>query len=108
MARQVGHSLGVATVDSTSTDAEVQAAYDDNASYLEDGSVAKCTAFITASTILLRRMFRRASHGGDDLEREIRLIREELGSARQWLTANAGVADSGAGIKHVDMRDLRT
>ena len=40
---------------SASTDAEVWAAYDDNASFEADNSPTKAALFITACTILLRR-----------------------------------------------------
>ena len=43
----------MSTLTSASTLAQVKAAYADNASYVEDNSVAKCRAFITACTILL-------------------------------------------------------
>lgn len=41
---------------SASTLAQVEASYDDNASYAEDASVAKAKAFVTACRILLRRL----------------------------------------------------
>ena len=43
----------MATLNASSTDAEVWAAYDENASYQEDDSTAKALAFITAGRILL-------------------------------------------------------
>ena len=46
----------MSTLTSASTLAQVQAAYADNASYVEDNSVAKCRAFITACTILLLKL----------------------------------------------------
>jgi hypothetical protein len=46
----------MATLSSNSTDAEVWAAYDDNASYEEDASRAKALAFVTVGRILRRRI----------------------------------------------------
>ena len=75
----------MATVDSTSTDAEVKAAYDDNASYLEDRSVAKARAFVTAGRILLRRLFSKQSDEGASVESRVELIRAEIQDAAQFL-----------------------
>ena len=46
----------MSTLTSSSTIAQIEAAYTDNASYVEDNSVAKCRAFITACTILLLKL----------------------------------------------------
>ena len=46
----------MSTINSTSTLAQIEAAYDDNASYPENNSAAECRLFVTACRILLRRM----------------------------------------------------
>jgi hypothetical protein len=75
---------------SASTDAQVWAAYDDNASYEEDGSRSKALAFITACRIILRRRPSMQSRGQMSLTFES--IREEMNSARAWLNANPGTS----------------
>lgn len=60
----------MATLNSSSTDAEVWAAYDDNASYEEDGSRAKALAFLTACRILRRRLPISGSRDGQSISRE--------------------------------------
>lgn len=75
----------MATVDSSSTDAQVQAAYDDNASYAEDRSVAKARAFLTAARILLRREYAALSDGGSSGQKRVDLIQKEIDSAKEWL-----------------------
>lgn len=98
----------MSTLDSSSTLAEVQAAYDDNASYAEDDSTAKAAAFVTACRFLLRRLPRRAAHGGrgaEEVELELRLIREELNAASQWLAVKGA---TGGGIKHVSFENFRS
>jgi hypothetical protein len=60
----------MATLSSNSTDAEVWAAYDDNASYEEDGSRAKALAFVTACGILRRRLPLSAGRGPQSVTRE--------------------------------------
>ena len=46
----------MSTLSSSSTLAQVQDAYVDNASYAEDASVAKAKAFVTACRILLLKL----------------------------------------------------
>ena len=71
---------------------EVQAAYDDNASYAEDASEAKAKIFVTACRILLRRVPKRSLKGGRDgseIELDPRAIADELAEARRWLQINS-------------------
>ncbi len=72
----------------TSSDADVNAAYDDNASYMEDLSIAKCRAFITAVRILIRRLNNKEADQGSSLEKNIADLRAELNSASEWLAKN--------------------
>ena len=46
----------MSTLTSSPVHAEVEAAYVDDASYAEDGSVSKAKAFVTGCRILLRRL----------------------------------------------------
>lgn len=79
----------MSSLTSTSTLAQVNAAYDDNASYAEDGSVTKCRAFITACRFLLRRIPARISHGNrHSIDNDLAVIQRELSLAQQWLAAN--------------------
>ena len=94
------------TLSSSSTDAEVWAAYDDNASYQEDASRSKALAFITACRILARRLPITAARDGQSVSRES--LREEVAAAQDWLVANP--ASSGAGSARVrfgDFQDFR-
>jgi len=101
----------VSTLSSASTIAEVQAAYDDNASYEEDASTAKCRAFVTACRFLLRRIPKRAVHGGrgggEEIETDPTQIAAELAKAQRWLAAHAGPSAGGAGAIYGDFRDMR-
>lgn len=84
----------MAALSSTSTWAEVTAAYDDNASYAEDASSTKAAAFITACRVLLRRLPKRSVHGGrggEEIEMDTRLIAEELRDAKRWLGTQSSV-----------------
>ena len=79
----------MSTLDSTSTRPEVQAAYDNNASYEEDNSPAKCRAFITACRFLVRltAQFVSAS-GSEQVGMDVKLIEGQLRDAKKWLTVN--------------------
>ena len=76
----------MSTLSSASTDADVWAAYDDNASYEEDNSPTKAAAFITACRILLRRRAQMAEYSTRKMTFES--IKSEMEQARVWLSAN--------------------
>lgn len=100
----------MSTLSGTSTTAQVLTAYGDNASYEEDGSTAKCQAFITAVRLLLsptHSMKRSVSggRGGNELELDQALLRAELQDARRWL-ADQQAAEQGA-VTHFDATGFR-
>lgn len=72
-------------IDSTSSLEDVEAAYDDNASYAETQDVAKAKLFVTAVRVLLRRLFSSQGQGEATLGFRIDLLREELTSTQTWL-----------------------
>ena len=78
----------MSAINSASTNTEVEAAYDDNASYLEDASVAKCAAFMTAARILLRRLDSEVSDQGSAIKKNTNDIRAELDRATKWFDSN--------------------
>ena len=78
----------MSAISSASTLAQVEAAYDDNASYAEDLSVTKCSAFMTAARVLLRRIYSEQSDQGSSLKRNPADIRAELDRATEWYAAN--------------------
>jgi hypothetical protein len=57
----------MASLSSTSTIAEIEAAYADNAGYAEDNSPSKARAFITACRLLLLKRPTEAGSGTDRL-----------------------------------------
>lgn len=78
-------------IDSTSTLAQVQAAYDDNASYAAERSLAKAQAFTTAARILLRRIPMESSSRDGAVRFQMDLISKEIERAEQWIAAGNGV-----------------
>lgn len=100
----------MSALSSESTLAEIQAAYDDNASYEEDGSETKARAFITACRLLVRQTPKRTAHGGGagaELEIDTVRIAEELKAAQRWLAAHAGVTSGGPGVRHLSFDGFR-
>lgn len=100
----------MSTITSASTLADVQAAYVDNASYAEDGDVAKAKAFLTASRVLLLKMPAEAGSREGNMRLNPELIQKEMGEARTWLAANdtpvtASVA--GGSVTRASFRNFR-
>ncbi len=96
----------MSSLDSTSTLAQIKAAYYDNASYDEDSSTAKASAFATACRFLLLKLPKRMAHGGrggDEVELDPVQIRLQLDAARQWVSAN----QVGGSVKHVSFANFR-
>ena len=75
----------MATLSSTDTLAQVQAAYADSASYVEDNSVAKCRAFITACTILLLKLPAEQGTREAQLRLNPDLVQKQMERAQTWL-----------------------
>lgn len=96
------------TLTSASTLAQCQAAYDDNASYEEEASPTKARAFITACRVLIRRIPRRATHGGrggEEVEMAVEAYRQEINEAKRWLAVHG---TSAAGVTVASFENFRT
>lgn len=92
---------------STSTDAEVDAAIDDNANYDLVSSASKAKEFINALRIKLNRMLKRAVHGGrgggQEWEKDTMQIQGLLDAAVSWLAvAPAAAGGVGAAVTYAD------
>jgi hypothetical protein len=96
----------MSTLTSSSTDAQVWAAYDDNGSYWEDSSRTKALAFQSACIILARRLPMSAGRDGQSISRESLL--EQQRKAEAWLAANPGSSGSGSTrVRFGDFQDFR-
>ena len=82
---------------SSSTLAEVQAAYDDNANYDVEGSVTQCGTFIHASRILLRRLADQVQRGDHLMRQECRRTELALKRAEDWLDKHQAVPAGAVG-----------
>lgn len=78
----------MSTLSGSSTLAQVETSFDDNASYLEDNSIAKAAALITAGRILLRRLPSSSAKGSNALTFRLDLIRSEIQTAVEYLLAH--------------------
>ena len=100
------HARVMATLSSNSTDAQVLAAYDDNASYEEDGSRAKADSFITACRILRNRLPLSAGRGPQTFTRES--LQAEIEAAQRWKDAHPATTGSGSGrVRYLSMENFR-
>lgn len=99
----------MSAVSSSSTDAQVIAAIEDNASYREDESEPKCRAYITACRIYLRRnLITQVSTDGTSTTINSQLIRDELQTAIKWLDAfAAGGLGSTGRVRHYSVQSFR-
>lgn len=95
----------MSTLSSSSTDAQVWAAYDDNASYEEDDDRSKALAFITACRFLIRRKPKRIFHHEKGADYDEVAIRQELQQARTWLVLNP--ASSTSQVRYADLKGFR-
>jgi hypothetical protein len=87
----------MSTINSSSTLAQVQAAYDDNASYDQDNDPGKAKAFLTACRILLSRLPHSTSMGMDHTQLNTDLIAQQMQDARNWLAVNDTASSSPSG-----------
>jgi hypothetical protein len=95
----------MSSLSSSSTDAQVWAAYDDNAGFEENGSPSQAAAFITACVILLRRRPVQMSNDNHTVAFDGMAVREQLNRARKWLSVNK--SGNGNGVRFIDFSGLR-
>lgn len=93
----------MSTLNSTSTLAQIKAAYADNASYAEDASIAKAKKFVTACRLLLLRLPKRATQDSSEYEMDVKIIQQEMQAAQAY----AQYADSGSTVTHPDFTNYR-
>lgn len=99
----------MSTLDSSSTLAQIEAAYDDNASYEEDGSVAKAKVFVTACRMLVRRYRKKVQRGGGTaIETEVARLQDELKRASTYVAQHDTAGNRGGGAKYVSFENFRS
>ncbi len=93
-------------IGSASTLAEVEAQYDDNASYFENNSVAEAKLFVTAAVMLKRRYASEKKHDSVSISRDVQVLNDEIRDARQFINNNDSTR-SGPRVTAVDFRRYR-
>ena len=95
----------MSTLTSASTPADIQAAYADNASYAEDGDVAKAKAFVTACRMLLGLTPSRMSTApGVSLYVNLEVVERQLNAAQKYVTLRASAS---SGVRQFDFGGFR-
>ena len=97
----------MSTLTGSSTDAEVRASYDNNASYVEDNSTSKARAFITAVRILLQRTPSGMTKGSNALTFNVEVLQRQLKDAQEWLEARDITYRVGPDATRPDFRRFR-
>jgi hypothetical protein len=100
----------MAYVDSNSTMAQVEAAYDDTAQYDMGGGVTMAKEHVVACRVLLRRLNTEMSRGDLSVKKRIESIEQELKQAKAWVVANDTVSSTTHGrgfVRYHDMSDYR-
>ncbi len=97
------------TLTSASSNAEIEAAYIDNASYQEDADAVKARAFVTACRVILLKRPQRVGQGNKlNLEYNLELVEKQLQAAQQWLATNpAAQGATNPSIRHPDFTYYR-
>jgi hypothetical protein len=91
---------------STSTDAEVWAAFDDNADYEATGSRAEATAFRTAIRYLMRR--RPTAIGRDSRNVTLESLQSLYEDAQAWLDTHPATSGTNSGrTRYLSMENFR-
>ena len=96
----------MSTLNSSSTNAQVWQAFDDNASFEEDGDAGKAAAFVTACRILLRRQPKRFSVDGQAGEFNADFIAAEMERARRFIASTQSASRAGR-ARYFDLGDCR-
>lgn len=98
----------MAAVDSDSTRDQVIAAIANNASYVEDNSVAKCKAFITAVRLFLHCWaFEEARTDLASMRFNTAQLRADLQEATGWLERNGGSQAASGGVRQFSVANFR-
>lgn len=94
------------SITSSSTPAQIRAAYLDNVGYETAGSAAMAMAFIEACRALLIVLPAMTGTAGSTTQFSPQLIQGQLEEARLWLSQNPA-SGAGGGSKHFAFEDFR-
>ena len=95
------------SLSSASTDAQVQAQYDNNASYADDNSLAKAKLFREAVCIMIGRWPATMTKGQNHLTMPIRQLQQQLEEVTKWINARDLNSRVGPDRIYSDFRSMR-
>ena len=78
----------MSTLNSSSTEDEIEAALIDNASYEEDRSVSKAKAFLTALRIRIAQAQSNVAEGATAIQYDLNMLYQQSNEVRRWLAEN--------------------
>ena len=94
----------MSTLSSSSTWSDVLNEYKDNASYIEDASVAKAKAFVTACSFVLLLRPSQSQQQSSLIAHDNRVIQKQMEAAQQYVVDNETTAGA---VRHSDFREFR-
>lgn len=94
----------MASLSSSSTQADAVAQYKNNAAYATDGSTSMAKDFIEACRVLLLELPASMSENSISLQHNTALLQEEIRKAERWLAQRT----QGGSVRFHDFRDLRS
>jgi len=98
----------MATITSSSTTAQITAAFLDNCGWFEDDDADMARRFVTVCTAMLSRGITEIEFGGERTEYTPSVLRELAADAKLFISGKATVATGGAGVKFTSFEDFRS
>lgn len=98
----------MATITSSSSTAQISAAFLDNCGYREDGDADMARAFITVCMSMLNRGITEVESGSERTEYTPSILMDLSKEAQKYIAQNATVAAGGAGVKFTSFEDFRS
>jgi len=97
----------MATLDSSSTQAEIEAEFADTVSWFEDRDLDKARRFVTACGFMIRRGLRAAQKGDERLEFDLTQLKTWRDEAATYVASRTSPHDGGLGVLQRDLRYFR-
>lgn len=100
----------MAFVDSNSTMAQVEDAFEDTAQYDVGGGLVMAQEHLVACRVLLRRLSQTMKRGDLEVQKRIESIEQEMVAVRKWVVANTAPTTATAGrgaVRYPDFSGFR-
>lgn len=100
----MAYVFSMATLDSSSTTAEISAAYLDNCGYYEDEDAAMARRFVTACEAMLSRGVTAIEQAGQRMQFSTGSLESALGRAKEFISGSSGATGGAQFSSFVDFR----